>query len=45
MLWNDPDRWVSADQQRDEWVKLGLWLAALVTLTCIAAGIFIMTRV
>jgi hypothetical protein len=38
MLWNDPDRWVDADMQRDAWLRLACW-AVIITVLIICLGL------
>lgn len=36
MFWKDPDRWVDADMQRDEWLRIATYgLAGMALLTVI----------
>ncbi len=43
-VWFSPDRWVSADQQRDAWLGLAAFafaVAVMITLITIAIGVMI----
>lgn len=43
-FFRDPDRWVDADAQRDDWVTTAAWMlivAGLVTITAVFVGMVI----
>lgn len=37
--WRDPDRWVSADQQRDGWLGIMAMIVVVIVVTCVAVAV------